>query len=57
MKIGDLVKRTLNGRIEVALIIEPLSKVAMGILTIDHVTVMTRQGKGRWSVQEIEVIK
>ena len=56
MKVGDLVKRTLNGRIEVALIIEPLSKITMGILTIDHVTVMTRQGKGRWSVQEIEVI-
>jgi hypothetical protein len=57
MKVGDLVKRTINGREEVALIIEKPSRITGGILTIDSVTVMTRHGKGRWSVSEIKVVK
>tara|TARA_Y100001951_G_scaffold86695_1_gene77235 strand:- start:499 stop:681 length:183 start_codon:yes stop_codon:yes gene_type:complete len=56
MKLGDLVKRTLNGREEVALIIEKPSRITGGILTIDSVTVMTRLGKGQWNVSKIEVI-
>jgi hypothetical protein len=56
MKLGDLVKRTINGREEVAIIIEEPSRVAMGILSIDCVTVMTRLGKGSWSVSKIEVV-
>mgnify|MGYP003627613208 FL=1 len=57
MKIGDLVKRTINGREEVALIIEEPSRITGGLLTIDHVTVMTRLGKGSWNVSKIEVVK
>jgi len=57
MKIGDLVKRTINGREEVALIIEIPSRITGALLTIDHVTVMTRHGKGSWSVSKIEVVK
>jgi hypothetical protein len=56
VKLGDLVKRTINGREEVALIIEEPSRIARGMLTIDHVIVMTRLGKGSWSVTEIEVV-
>jgi hypothetical protein len=57
MKIGDLVKRTINGREEVALIIEEPSRITGALLTIDHVTVMTRLGKGSWNVSKIEVVK
>jgi len=57
MKIGDLVKRTINGREEVALIIEEPSRITGSILSFDSVTVMTRLGKGQWRVSEIKVVK
>jgi hypothetical protein len=57
MKIGDLVKRTINGREEVALIIEEPSRITGAILSFDSVTVMTRLGKGQWRVSEIKVVK
>ena len=57
MKLGDLVKRTSNGREEVAIIIEEPSRITGGILSFDSVTVMTRLGKGQWRVSKIEVVK
>ena len=57
MKVGDLVKRTINGREEVALIIEEPNRVGGGIALIEQITVMTRMGKGSWNASQIEVIK
>ncbi len=57
MKLGDLVKRVINGREEVAIIIEEPSRITGGILSFDSVTVMTRLGKGQWRVSKIEVVK
>ena len=57
MKVGDLVKRILNGREEVALIIKEPKRVGGGIALINEVTVLTRLGKSKWGVSEIEVVK
>ena len=57
MKLGDLVKRTINGREEVALIIEEPNRVGGGIALIEQITVMTRMGKGSWNASQIEVVK